>query len=549
MRVMSGWILILLAALLAGTAGSAPTAAEQRALAAADRSFQLGFWERAEKQFAAIAEQAPAKSELRAQACLRQAQAQFQQGQFTNAIDRLTTRQREAGRLADEYQFWLGEAQFQNLNFPAAAAAYARLVKDFPGSARFAEASYAEALARSKLAEWSRVIELLRQPGGAFAKAAAQNPTNETVIRGGLLLAEAQFALKDFPGAEQTARALPGQKLSPELDWRRQFLLGRLQLANDQPSEALAGITNLIALAAASGQRDLQTESALLHGSILERLKRFDDAVAAYETNLATDLPLERRRQAVLKIVELLLARNKTAAAAQRLESFLGQYGKDKAVDAGLLTVGELQLREYLAHPTANSNDWAQAATQFDLMITNYPRSPLLGKALLNRAWCWWVVDKIPESATAFQQAATRATLAADLHTFSGHLPATDTELHQVLGRRIGHVRGVEPRTGVHTLVEVDLLGVDVAVEVDDAHLLIAQMAANAANCGESDRVVAAENDWEGATRKYVGYTLRDLIETLLIIGWNRENIAHIAKGDLLPQVDTHLVVIRGVQR
>lgn len=414
MRVMSGWILILLAALLAGTAGSAPTAAEQRALAAADRSFQLGFWERAEKQFAAIAEQAPAKSELRAQACLRQAQAQFQQGQFTNAIDRLTTRQREAGRLADEYQFWLGEAQFQNLNFPAAAAAYARLVKDFPGSARFAEASYAEALARSKLAEWSRVIELLRQPGGAFAKSAAQNPTNETVIRGGLLLAEAQFALKDFPGAEQTARALPGQKLSPELDWRRQFLLGRLQLANDQPSEALAGITNLIALAAASGQRDLQTESALLHGSILERLKRFDDAVAAYETNLATDLPLERRRQAVLKIVELLLARNKTAAAAQRLESFLGQYGKDKAVDAGLLTVGELQLREYLAHPTANSNDWAQAATQFDLMITNYPRSPLLGKALLNRAWCWWVVDKIPESATAFQQAATRATLAAD---------------------------------------------------------------------------------------------------------------------------------------
>lgn len=414
MRVAAKSILILLTLFLSGAAFAAPTTAEQRALAAADSSFQLGFWERAEKQFAAIAEKSPAKSELRAQALLRQAQAQFKQGRYTNTLNLLSARQRDAGKLADEYQFWIGETHFQNTNFPAAAAAYARLIKDFPTSARFTEAGYAEALARSKLADWPRVIELLRQPGGAFAKAAAENPTNETIVRGGLLLAEAQVALKDFSGAEQTVHALPAQKFSPELDWRRQFLICRIQLANDQPAEALAGVPNLLAAAAASGLRDLRTESALLQGGILERLKKFDDAIAAYETNLADDLPVERRRQAVLKIVELLLARNKTAAAVQRLEKFVGQYGRDKAADSALLTVGELHLREYLANPAANSNDLAQAAAQFDLMATNYPRSPLLGKALLNRAWCWWVAGKISESAAAFQLAATRATLVED---------------------------------------------------------------------------------------------------------------------------------------
>lgn len=403
----------MLAAFAATAALAAPPTAEQRALAAADDSFQLGLWERAEKQFATFADKFP-KSELRAQAVLRQAQARLKLGNGAAAAKLLAEKSRDAGRLADEYQFWLGEAQFQNTNFPAAAAAYAKLTKEFPNSARYGEAAGAEALAQSKIPDWPRVVALLQQAGGAFAKFAATNAASEAAVRGYLLLGEAQFAQRDFAGAEQTVRALAGQKLNAELDWRRQFLLCRIQLANDQPADALAGAASLGALASAAGKRDLQAETALLQGGILERLKKFDDAVTAYETNLADDLPVERRRQAVLKIVELLLARNKTAAAAQRLEKFIGQYGKDKAADTALLTVGELHLREYLANPAANSNHWAQALAQFDLVATNYPRSPVLGKALLDRAWCWWVVGKIPESTAAFAQAAARATLAED---------------------------------------------------------------------------------------------------------------------------------------
>jgi len=406
MRLANKWILILPVLLLALPVRAAPSPADQRALAAAENSFQLGFWERAEKQFSAAAEKAPAKSELRAQAVLRQAQARFKLGRFTNAVELLSTRQREAGALADEYQFWIGEAQFQSANYTNAAEAYGRLVRDYTNSAYFTEAAYNQALARSRLGDWPGVEILLQEPGGAFQKAAAANPTNDFVTRGILLLGEALFAQKDFAGAEDALRPLAGRKLNPESDWRRQFLQCRIQLANDQPADALAGVPTLRTLAAASGNRDLQAETALLEGGILERLKKYDDAIAAYEANLADNLPVERRRQAVLKIVELLLARNKTAAAAQRLEQFLGQYGKDKAADTALLTAGELHLREYLANPEVNTNDLAQARAQFGLILTNYPRSPLLAKALVDRGWSFWIEENYPESAAAFAQAA-----------------------------------------------------------------------------------------------------------------------------------------------
>ena len=417
-------MLILLLLARAGAAWGVPSPAESRALAAAESSYQLGLWERAEKQFASFAEKY-SKSEDRAQAVLRQAQARVQQGKFLAATDLLSARQRDAGALAGEYQFWLGESYFRSTNFLAAADAYARLVKGFTNSPHVLEASYDEALARSKLNDWPGVDDLLRQSDGAFQKFAAGNPTNEFVVRGILLLGEAQLAQNDPRAAEETLRPLAEQKLNAELDWRRQYLLCRIQLAADRPADALQATTNLEALAKAAGKPELQAETVMLKGGILERAKRFDDAVAVYETNLAEDQPIERRRQAVMKIVELLLARNKASAAAQRLEKFFGQYGKDKAADVALLTVGELHLKEHLASPTTNrieltatnsaavfpafTNHLQQAFAQFDWIVKTFPRSPVLGKALLNRGWCLWLADQMPESRAAFQLAAEKS--------------------------------------------------------------------------------------------------------------------------------------------
>ena len=98
-----------------------------------------------------------------------------------------------------------------------------------------------------------------------------------------------------------------------------------------------------------------------------------------------------------------------------------------------------------------------------------------------------------------------RAALPADLHARPGRLPAADADLDQVLRRHVREVRGVEPRRGVHPLVEVGLLGVDVAVEVDDPEVAAARCGGDAARGRVADRVVAAEHDREGAARRRRG--------------------------------------------
>ena len=414
-------LFVLLALWFVLPAIASPTAAEQRALAAAEESFTLGFWERADKQFGSFVDKF-SKSEDRPTAWLRQAQARLKQGKFSSAAELLAVHQRDAGPLAGEFLFWAGEAQFQGANFSTAAETYARLAREFAGSPHQVEAAYNSALAHSRRGDWTATADWLKQTDGVFQKLAVSQPANEFVLRGLLLLAEAQLAQKDLHAAEDTLRPLASQKLPAELDWRRQFLFCRVLLAGDRAAEAQAGVSNLTGIAAASGNRELVAETVVLRGTVLERLKKFDDAVAAYELNLADDLPVERRRQALLKIVELQLARNKTSAAAQRVEKFLGQYGKDKAADTALLAAAELHLKQHVANPTnhldlalTNSpkifpshpdNELQQAWAEFEWLKDNYPRSPVLGKALNGRGWCLWVDDKIAEARVAFQNAA-----------------------------------------------------------------------------------------------------------------------------------------------
>ena len=100
----------------------------------------------------------------------------------------------------------------------------------------------------------------------------------------------------------------------------------------------------------------------------------------------------------------------------------------------------------------------------------------------------------------------------------------------------------------MHAFVEVDLLGIDVAIEMDDAHLLVAQVAADAAHGGEADRMVAAEDDREGATGEHVGDAFGDLVKRLFVVGRDREDVTDIAELDLLAQIHAHFVVVGRVE-
>ena len=405
--------LIFSALILGGTPVSAAGARENRAYAAAAGAFQDEMWSRAETEFAQFVAKYP-KSTNAPEAVLLQAQAEFQQGKLAETIALLSTRKAEAGKFADQYVYWIGESQFQIGNFSAAAETFISLAQNFPESSLRLRAVVEAAAARAQLNQWTQVGALLEQPGGVFSRAVQVDSATELVSRGRLLLAQAKFAQKDFNSATVVLQLLAAQPLKMELDWQRAYLLCQIKLATGDLPAALAVTTNLSQIARLEKDDDLGAESVALRAGILEKLNRTNEAIAAYQENLATNAPDPRQREGVLKIAELAIAQKQFSEAEQALEKFLAKFPDSPAADVALLTLGELHLKDYAAQPVA-TNQLQSASALFSQFLGAFTNSPFAGKAHLDRGWCNWLAGKIPESLDDFRAAAQKLPPSDDL--------------------------------------------------------------------------------------------------------------------------------------
>jgi len=437
MPVLCRWIL-LLTLLLAGGPRLLAASAADRALDEARNAFQDTFYARAEMQLGDFCQKFPASPRL-PEALLLQARARLELTNYAGAIELLSANQGKAGTNADQYLLWLARAYSCKGDHRAASDVFGRLIRDFPASSHCLEAALGEASARSALgpndpAEWQRVIGLLQQTNGVFQSAARTNTGSDLVPWGYLLLSEAQLATKDYHEAEGTLQPLAKLPLSPKLAWQSRYLLCRIQLADGRTNAALAGMTNLLAAAADAAQTNLLAESTAVQAELLERLGRTNEALVAYQKNLAEGIPAERQRQALLKIAELSLAQGNIPQAIQTYEKFLGQYPEAASADLAWLTLGELRLRQFEAEagtnqpPSAVTN--APAATNllqlalgsFTTLVKQFPQSPLLGKAQLDLGWCYERQGRLPEAQAAYEAAAASLPSSKDLATACFHL-------------------------------------------------------------------------------------------------------------------------------
>ena len=444
MAVQCRWILVLSLLLASGPRLWAATPAD-RAFNTAVELFKGTFYAQAEAQLADFCQKNPTSPRL-PEAVLLQAQARLELTNYAGAIELLTANQAKAGTNVDQYLFWLGKGYLGKGDWRAASDTFAKLVKEQPASSRCLEASLGEAEARSALAqtepaEWQRVIGLLQETNGLFQSAARTNAASEFVPPGYLLLSEAQLATKDYRAAEATLQPLTNRLMSPRLGWQWQYLLCRIQLADGRTNAALQGTTNLLAIAAKGAQTNLLAESAALQAGLLERVGQTNEAIVAYQQNLAEGVPTERRRHALLKIIELSLAQDNVPQATETLEKFLAQYPDSALADLALLTLGELRLRQcesgISVTPATPAGTNAPAATNvlqlalgsFDTLVKKFPQSPFFGKAQLDLGWCYAREGKLPEAQAAFQAAVDRLPPSKELAT--AHFRLADTEFQQ----------------------------------------------------------------------------------------------------------------------
>src|SRR5580692_777520 len=193
------WLLVVLALLAAGARLRAAMPADTNAFNAALRDLSLKSYGRAEADFGRFT-QTYTNSPLLAEAYLRQAQARIKLTNYDGAIALLAARQGNAGKMADAYLFWQGEAQFEKGDYSAAADLFDRVAREYPGSERCLEAVVKEAMARARLADWRRVVDLLRQPDGVYQKSVRAKSAGDVTAPGSLLLSEGLLTQGDFEG-------------------------------------------------------------------------------------------------------------------------------------------------------------------------------------------------------------------------------------------------------------------------------------------------------------------------------------------------------------
>jgi TolA-binding protein len=378
----------------------AATPEEEAAFRAAARAFQNGFFERTDRELTEFARRFP-ESEHLPEATLLQAQSRYQLKRYDDVIALLSDKLAGNPAYTHRYRYWLGEALFQKGDFDGAAREFGALLEQRPDSLRALDASHGQALALFKLGQTARVVELLRHPEGAFQRAAGAAPDSPTVTRGRLLLAEALLAQGEAGEARATLDSLASRNLAGEQDWRRQHLLARVQLARNELAEARQTADRLNALATELADRELQAESVQMLGRTLERLADTAGALAAYERNLVESVPPVFRRQAWLRIIDLLLSDGKTEETVKRLEQFITQAPEDPVVDLAHLTIGELRLRDFYTYWAGSVTNQAaspvtgqatnlliQAQQHLDRVIDGLPNSPQVPKARLARGWC-----------------------------------------------------------------------------------------------------------------------------------------------------------------
>jgi TolA-binding protein len=410
-------VLLMLLAIPFMAFAAAPT--EKGAYQAAAQAFQDRHYARAEAEFAAFVSQFTNSTQI-PEAILFQAEARLQQTNYAGAIELLTTKLPQAGSWADKYLFWLGEAHLRNGDYQQAGDHFANLIKQYPASSHRLEAAIGETAARARLGQWPRIIELLQDANGVFQIAARANATNELALRGYLLLSEAQLAQGNYAAAQAALQPVASLPLQPRLAWQRQFLVTRVHLDQGQMAPAFSAATNLLVLATNANDSPILAETYALYAGLMERMGHVDEAIDTYERNLTDSFPAERQRQALLKIAELSMSQNNLSKAIQVLDRFSTQHKGAPFRDLGLLTLGELRLRQHLQSPAASAppatgtnvapatNELALAIAAFTNFVAEFPQSQFIGKSELDLGWCYWHSGNMDKAIAAFRAAAEK---------------------------------------------------------------------------------------------------------------------------------------------
>jgi TolA-binding protein len=388
---------------------------EDAAFQSAAQALRDKFYERAEDQFGAFLTNFPGSTNL-SRAILFQAQARHLQKKHDAAIELLRAHLSKAGAVADQYVLTWADALSAKGDYAGAAEQYARILKEFPQSPLRLQAAYLQALSFYQQKNYDRAIELLAPAESDFKKLAATAPQDRFSFAGNLLLADVLLTSGKVAEARDVAAALQSSPDRPEWQWEKLDALARIELTGTNTQAALGFITNAAAVAQQAQRPRLQAQSLNLEAEFYRKAGQAANAVSSYEKIASMEaLPIDQRRLAVLKTVEIQSSGGDYTNAIRRLEGYLSAMTNEPAADLLSLKAGELWMdlaRSIIRAGQPNgatlagiTNAFVKARGHLNSIVNQFTNSTHLGRAHLHLGWSYWEEASLTRERETFEQA------------------------------------------------------------------------------------------------------------------------------------------------
>jgi TolA-binding protein len=378
----------LLAAWPACAAETRPSSAEL--WRTGSNAFRDGIYDVAERQLRELLTAYPKFSNVE-EATLLLGETLVLSGQSEAALQWLTAAAGKfsAGRFADSFVFWHGEALARVGRWKEADVRYRELLEKFPASRYVPQGQYGLGYALFTQGSFS-------EADSTFAAISPKLASRELLGDAALMRGRIALMAKDYGAAESHFESVTDRFVNMPVGLQAFYWLGQLrreqrnlEAAATAFDKALAGCRAAPALSA------LAAQAWLALGEVRLAQQRWTEAATAFRGAFARSASEAAKRSAVSQLNGLAPRMARSEDAIALLRAFVNEHMQDALTTPVLLR---------LAQMLAAAKRHEEALEFFQRLAAQFPQSEEAPAALSGAAWAQLALGRVTEAANGFAQ-------------------------------------------------------------------------------------------------------------------------------------------------
>ncbi|MBI5684665.1 MAG: tetratricopeptide repeat protein [Verrucomicrobia bacterium] len=385
------WLAAVCAALLAaGPAAAAETHSSAELWRTGSNAFRDGIYDVAERQLRELLTAYPRFSNTE-EATLLLGETLVLSGQSEAALQWLTAAlgKCSAGRFADAFVFWHGEALARVGRWKEADARYRELLEKFPTSRYVAQAQYGLGYALFTQGNFSEADSM-------FASISPKFASRELLGDAALMRGRIALMAKDYGTAESHFMSVTERFANLPVGWQAFYWLGQLRREQHNLEGAAAAFDKALAGSrAAPALSALATQTWLALGEVRVAQQRWTEAATAFRGAFARSASEAVKRSAVSQLNALAPRMARSEDAIALLRAFVNEHMQDALTTPVLLRLGQM---------LAAAKQHEEALEFFQRLAAHFPQSEEAAAALSGAAWSQLALGRVAESANGFAQ-------------------------------------------------------------------------------------------------------------------------------------------------